>query len=58
MKRKDLKPCQMYRFTTDVGTVLRWVGSPDIDPIEAEYSVIPLGMLPLTQALLWYKRPL
>ena len=59
MKLKDLKPCQMYRFPSDdEGTTRRWVGGHDTDPVEAECHVIPLGMVPLTYALLWYKRPL
>ena len=57
MKLKDLKPCQMYRFPSDdEGTTRRWVGSPVT--CDAERSVIPLALVPLTYALLWYKRPL
>ena len=57
MKLKDLKPCQMYRFLSDdEGTTRRWVGSPVT--CDAERSVIPLALVPLTYALLWYKRPL
>ena len=57
MKLKDLKPCQMYRFLSDdERTTRRWVGSPVIG--DAERSVIPLALVPLTYALLWYKRPL
>ena len=57
MKLKDLKPCQMYRFPSDdEGTTRRWVGSPVT--CDAERSVIPLTLVPLTYALMWYKRPL
>lgn len=57
MKLKDLKPCQMYRFLSDdEGATRRWVGSPVTG--DAERSVIPLALVPLTYALLWYKRPL
>ena len=57
MKYKDLKPCQMYRFTSDdEETTRRWVsGYYDGDD---ERPVIPLGLVSLTYALLWYKRPL
>ena len=57
MEYKDLKPCQMYRFVSDdEETTRRWVGGHDDG--NAERPVIPLALVPLTYALLWYKRPL